>query len=271
VPVDDVDYLSGDTAAMGEGTGTFGSRMAVMAGNATARAAKALHDALLNAAEDELDAAMRDLEIVDGEVRVRGVPSSSLPLADLARRLTERGETDALSATHSFAPERPTAFSGGAHAAIVEVDVETGWIHVKRYVVVHDCGTVINPAVVDGQVHGGVAHGLGNALGERMVYDSAGRLQTGSFQSYVMPLAEWVPTIEVSHYESPSPNNPEGIKGAGEGGTIGALATIARAVEDALAPLNLTINDLPLRFEALATACEPLRRAVNLEGIPSVP
>jgi carbon-monoxide dehydrogenase large subunit len=254
VPVESVSYHSGDTAAIAEGTGTFGSRMAVMAGNATALAARSLRELVLQAAGDELEVAEQDLEIVDGVVRVRGVPDRGITLSELAER------QEGLVATEAFAPERPTAFAGGAHAAVVEVDVETGWVHLLRYLVVHDCGTVINPTVVEGQVHGGVAHGFGNVLGERMVYDDAGRLVTDSFQSYVMPLAEWLPSFAVEHHESPSPNNPEGIKGAGEGGTIGALATVTRAVEDALAPLEVRLHDLPLRYEALADECARLQR-----------
>lgn len=259
VPLDCITYRSGDTGLMEVGTGTFGSRMAVMAGNATAEAARIVRDQVLRAAEHHLEAALHDLELVDGVVRVRGVPGRGIAFGDLAALIIEGGDEDMLSATAAFAPERPTAFAGGAHAAVVEVDVETGRVHVQRYVVVHDCGTVINPNVVEGQVHGGVAHGLGNVLGERMVYDDRGRLQTDSFQTYAMPLAESVPTIEVEHRESPSPHNPEGIKGAGEGGTIGALATIAAAVENALEPLHLTLHRLPLSFEELSKACEPLR------------
>lgn len=259
VPLDRISYQSGDTGLMEVGTGTFGSRMAVMAGNATAEAARTLRDRLLRAAADHLEAAVSDLEMVDGVAQVRGVPRSGVPLEELAALLSKAGNSGALSVTHSFAPPHPTAFSGGAHAAVVEVDVDTGWVHVQRYVVVHDCGTVINPAVVEGQVHGGVVHGLGNALSERMAYDESGRLHTASFHTYAMPLAESVPTIEVEHHESPSPYNPEGIKGAGEGGTIGALATIAAAVENALEPLHLKLHHLPLSFEQLSRACEPLR------------
>lgn len=266
VPVELIAYRSGDTALMEQGTGTFGSRMAVMAGNASAGAGRDLKRKILEAAADELEAAPGDLELVEGTLRVRGVPDWGMALPDLARRLSQQGWLDELSALYVFEPEQPTSFAGGAHAAVVEVDVETGWVRVEQYVVVHDCGTTINPLVVEGQVHGGVAHGLGNALGEAMLYDHGGRLQTDSFHRYVMPLAEWVPHIEVEHHESPSPFNPAGIKGAGEGGTIGALPTIVAAVEDALAPLNLRLNDLPLRFEDLARACEALSRT---DAIPA--
>jgi carbon-monoxide dehydrogenase large subunit len=260
VHVDTIGYHSGDTGLMDEGTGTFGSRMAVMAGNATAAATRTLRDQLLQVAANQLEAALPDLELVDGVTQVRGDPGSGIALAELAALATESGNADLLSVTEAFAPAHPTAFAGGAHAAVVEVDVESGWVHVLRYVVVHDCGTIINPNVVEGQVHGGVVHGLGNVLGERMVYDDRGRLHTDSFQTYMMPLAEAIPTIEVEHRESPSPYNPEGIKGAGEGGTIGSLATVTAAVENALEPLHLKLHSVPLNFEALSKACEPLRR-----------
>jgi carbon-monoxide dehydrogenase large subunit len=159
-----------------------------------------------------------------------------------------------LAATYGFAPERANAFTGGAHGAVVAVDAETGAVEVERYVVVHDCGTVVNPTVVEGQIQGGVAHGIGNALYEAIVYDEAGQLLTGSWMDYAMPDASMVPAVEMAHVESPSPFNPEGIKGAGEGGTIGALATIAGAVEDALAPFNLTVDALPIRSEDLMRA-----------------
>ena len=265
VSVDSISYISGDTERMEQGTGTFGSRMAVAAGNATAGAARELRDKIVRAAADELEAAPDDLEIVDGVVRVRGVPDSGIALGELAARFAARGQDNTLSAQFVWSPKHPSSFAGGAHAAVVEVDIETGRVRVERYVVVHDCGTVINPLVVDGQVHGGVVHGLGNAMLERVVYDEEGRLLTDSFQTYAMPLAEDMPEIEVVHHESPSPYNPEGIKGAGEGGTIGALATIARAVEDALDPLNLTLNDLPVRFNRLADVCTPLRTAGSEE------
>jgi aerobic carbon-monoxide dehydrogenase large subunit len=259
VPLETISYQSGDTGLMDQGTGTFGSRMAVTAGNATAAAARTLRERLLRAAADDLEAAPEDLELVDGVIRVRGVPDRGIALRDFVARARERGQVDLLVETHAYQPEKPSTFSGGAHAAIVEVDVETGWVRVERYLVVHDCGTVINPMVVEGQVHGGVTHGLSDALGERSVYDDDGRLITGTFATYMLPVAEMVPRFEVEHNESPSPFNPEGIKGAGEGGTIGALATIAAAVEDALEPLGVRLTDLPLRYEELCALCAPLR------------
>jgi carbon-monoxide dehydrogenase large subunit len=263
IPVERITLTSGDTGAMADGTGTFGSRTAVVAGNATALAASALRRRILDAASDLLEAAPADLEIGDGAVRVRGAPDHGVTLAEIAQRARAAGNP--LAVTETFAPERPTAFAGGAHAAVVAVDIETGEVTVERYAVVHDCGTVINPTIVDGQIHGGVAHGLGNALGEMMVYDDAGRLLTGHFDCYVIPRSEQLPPLLVEHHACPSPNNPEGIKGAGEGGTIGALATIVGAVEDALLPVHPRLNSLPLRYEELARLCGPLRSQSTTE------
>lgn len=242
-----VSFTSGDTGQPVSGGGTFGSRVATMAGNAVALAATAVAERARQLAAERLEADPRDIEIVEGIARVRGTTEPGVPLGELARAA---GGT--LAATHLFAPARPTAFTGGAHAAVVNVDPETGTIAIERYLVVHDCGTVINPLIVEGQIQGGVAHGLGNAaFGEEIAHDMAGRPLTTEFSSYAMPRAHQVPTIETEHRASPSPYNPEGIKGAGEGGTIGALATIVGAVEDALAPFGPTLNELPLRPEAL--------------------
>ncbi len=260
VSAEQIGVVSGDTAAFEQGVGTFASRMAVMAGNAVAGAAREVRRSVLREAAALLEVSADDLELSDGAVTVRGVPERSLTLAQVARSLAARGDDARLRATYTFAPERPTAFSGGAHAAVVEVDAETGAVRIERYVVVHDCGTIINPTVVEGQIRGGVAHGIGNALYESIVYDEAGQLLSGSFMDYAMPDAPMVPHVEVAHLETPSPFNPLGIKGAGEGGTIGALATIAGAVEDALSPFGVTLNSLPLRAEDLARATGALAR-----------
>jgi carbon-monoxide dehydrogenase large subunit len=201
-----------------------------------------------------LEVSADDLDLAEGVITVRGVPDRTLSLAELAQAMRSNGDAAQLGVTHTFAPERAQAFAGGAHGAVVEVDIETGSVRVERYVVVHDCGTVINPTVVEGQIHGGVAHGLGNALYEAIVHDAAGQLLSGSLMDYALPGADMVPNVTVVHADSPSPFNPEGFKGAGEGGTIGALATIAGAVEDALSPFGVTLNDLPLRPEDLARA-----------------
>jgi carbon-monoxide dehydrogenase large subunit len=144
-----------------------------------------------------------------------------------------------------------STYSSGAHAAVVEVELETGAVRLLRYVVVDDCGTVINPLVVEGQVHGGVAHGIGNALLEEVVYDAAGQLATGTLMDYALPRADDVPPLEVHHVVTPSPLNPLGVKGAGEGGTLPAPAAIANAIADALGRLGVEITEMPLTRERL--------------------
>ncbi len=262
---EDVRYVSGDTRAMPQGVGTFGSRIATIAGNAVAQAATATRERVLDVASRQLEVAAEDLEAGGGEVWVRGAPRRRLTFAEIARAAGSADGKPALTAERSFSMPQISSYAGGAHAAVVEVDPETGLVQIERYVVVHDCGTVINPLVVDGQVEGGVIHGLGNALLEGMQYDDQGQVLTASWQDYAMPAAgehernryrTVVPEVEVEHMASPSPYNPEGIKGAGEGGTIGSLATLVGAVEDALAPFGVELRDIPLRPEALRAAIQ---------------
>jgi CO/xanthine dehydrogenase Mo-binding subunit len=155
------------------------------------------------------------------------------------------GEEPGLEARAFFAPERAT-WASGQHAAIVEVDPVTGEVRLVRYCVVHDCGTVINPTIVEGQVHGGVAQGIGGALYEHLVFDDSGQLLNASFMDFLMPTMAEIPPIEVAHLETPSPLNPLGIKGVGEAGAIPVPALIAEAIEDALAPLGVRIMEMPL-------------------------
>jgi aerobic carbon-monoxide dehydrogenase large subunit len=201
-----------------------------------------------------LEVSPDDLELNDGGIAVRGAPEKTVSLARVAQVLSApppamlfaQDLEPGLEATYYFHPTDNT-YSGGVHLATVEVDVATGHVRVLRYIVVHDCGTIINPMVLDGQVVGGVAQGLGNALYEEMVYDpTSGQPQTTSFMDYLLPTAMEVPRVEVLHRSTPSPLNPEGIKGAGEGGTMPVPATIANAIDDALAPLGVTVTRFPL-------------------------
>jgi aerobic carbon-monoxide dehydrogenase large subunit len=153
-----------------------------------------------------------------------------------------------------------STYSSGAHAAVVEVDLDTGAVRVLRYVAVDDCGTMINPMVVEGQIHGGVAHGLGNALLEEVVYDAAGQLATGTLMEYALPRAIDVPTLDVRHVVTPSPLNPLGVKGAGEGGALPAPAAVANAVADALRPLEVEVSEMPLTRERLWRRIQRSRR-----------
>ncbi|MEO3813905.1 aerobic carbon-monoxide dehydrogenase large subunit [Sphaerisporangium sp. B11E5] len=269
VPIDRVSVVTGDTRRFGYAVGTFASRAAVMSGNAIALACRKVRDKALRIAADALEADPRDLEIVDGDVRVVGNPGASVPLATVAvlsnplryafdeeaKRATQfagassmdrppvaEGEEPGLEGRDYYSPVRST-FASGMHAAIVETDPDTAEIRVLRYAVVHDCGKLINPMIVEGQIHGGVAQGVGGALYERMVYDGHGQLLNASFMDFLMPYATEVPRIETAHLETPSPLNPLGIKGAGEAGVIPVSAVIASAIEDAE---GITISRMPI-------------------------
>src|SRR5207249_2941588 len=191
-------------------------------------------------------------------VRVRGTPGRGLALGDVAAIATTPrpgyalpgGMDPGLEAT-GYVHVLQSTYSNGAHAAVVEVDPETGTVRILKYVAVDDCGTMINPMVVEGQIHGGIAHGIGNALLEEIVYDGAGQLVTGTLMDYALPRASDVPRLEVHHVVTPSPLNPLGIKGAGEGGTLPAPAALANAVADALRPLGVEVTEMPLTRERL--------------------
>ena len=251
VDVRDIRVVTGDTREFHWGTGTFASRGAVVAGNAIYAAAKAVRRKILKLAAEHLEAAEADLVIENGKVHVKGLPERSISLGDLAvmanplRGAVQPGTEPGLEATSYFGPERgATAY--GVHAMIVEVDPDTCQVEIKKYVVVHDCGTVINPMILEGQIHGGVAQGIGNAFYEQLVYDENGQLLNASFMDYLLPTACDVPPIETDHTETPSPLNPLGIKGAGEAGAIPVGALFAQAVENALADYGLEICEIPL-------------------------
>jgi CO/xanthine dehydrogenase Mo-binding subunit len=251
VDVRDVHLVTGDTADFHWGTGTFASRGAVVAGNAVHASAKIVKGKILKLASSILEAPEEELEIADGEVRVADVPRMSIDLgklADLANPLrgaVEPGTEPGLEATAYFGPKFcATAF--GAHAMIVEVDPETMMIEIKKYVVVEDCGTILNPLILEGQIHGGVSMGIGNAYYEKLVYDEYGQLLNASLADYLIPSATEVPRIEVAHQETPSPLNELGTKGAGEAGAIPVPALFAQAVEDALHDYKIEILEMPL-------------------------
>jgi carbon-monoxide dehydrogenase large subunit len=216
-----------------------------------------------------LEAAVDDLEVADGRAYVRGVEDHGKSFAEIARFANSlpgfalpKGLDPVLQETVYFAPEQAT-YPCGTHVAEVEVDPELGAVKILRYVTAHDCGTIINPASVEGQVMGGVAHGVGNALLERMEYDDNGQPLTVNFGEYLLPTAPEVPAVEQLHMQSPTPLNPLGAKGAGEGGTIPAIAVIVSAIEDALTPFNLRINNVPVTPEALLDAIEASSEATS--------
>jgi CO/xanthine dehydrogenase Mo-binding subunit len=260
VPLSRVTVTTGDTRRFSYGVGTFASRAAVMSGNAVAAAARKVRAKALSIAAGALAADESELSIRDGEVVVGGFGEGGPTIAlatvavlanplryafdEEAKRATQfatpagdgppvpEGSEPGLEATGWYSPIRST-FANGVHAAIVETDPETAEITVLRYCVVHDCGTVINPMIVEGQVHGGVAQGVGGALYERIVYDESGQLVNASFMDFLMPYASEVPHVTTDHVTSPSPLNPLGVKGVGEAGVIPGHAVIASAIEDA--------------------------------------
>jgi carbon-monoxide dehydrogenase large subunit len=251
VTLADVSVSMGDTAVVPYGLGAFASRQAVMAGSSVSVAAQEVRAKMLSAASHMLEAAVGDLEIVAGDVRIKG-SDRSLPIGDVAAALAGQpgyaipgGLPPGLESRVNFQVDS-ISYCNGSHACEVLVDPETGAVEILRYVVVHDCGRMINPTLVEGQIIGGVAHGIGNALMERMVYDSDGQPLTANYGEYLLPTAPEIPRIEIFHMESPTPLNPLGVKGTGESGTVPAAACIVSAIEDALAPLNFRIGEAPI-------------------------
>jgi len=250
--VEDIRVIDGDTQASPLGLGAFASRQTVTAGNAVHRAARLVAEKAKLAASAMLNVAPEELEVADGFVRARGMQGHALTLAAISRALSgvpgmalPGNLPPGLAASVDFQPEA-MAYNNGTHVCEVEVDVDTGHVAISRYVVVHDCGTMINPRLVEGQVLGAVAHGIGATLYEWMRYDAEGQPLTTNFADYLLPTADVVPRIEIHHMESPSPFNPLGVKGAAESGTIGAPSAIVSAIEDALKPFRVRITDLPV-------------------------
>jgi aerobic carbon-monoxide dehydrogenase large subunit len=252
---EDVRIVQGDTAGRAYMTGTYASRSVVLAGGAAKLACAELREKLLRAGSHLLEAHAADLDIERGRIFVRGT-DRGLSFRELARRVyVEFGRMPAelqqeLEATKLYDPKVGTT-SCATHAALVEIDRETFGVNVLRYVVAEDCGRIVNPMIVEGQVHGGVAQGIGAALLEEVVYDGEGQLLTGSLMDYLLPSASEIPPIEALHIEAQSPTTLGGFRGMGEGGTIGAPAAIANAVADALAPLGIEITELPITPERL--------------------
>jgi CO/xanthine dehydrogenase Mo-binding subunit len=268
VDVADVEVTSGDTRRFPWGVGTFASRGAVTAGNAMAVAARMVADKAKRIASDHLEVDPADLELVGGNVGVKGSPNRGIPLAavavlanpvryafgggtEAAAQFTSKprpgpplaeGDQPGLEATGYYSPPGST-WASGCHAAYVRVDPSTFRLEILKYVVVHDCGRVINPMVLEGQIEGGVAQGIGGAFYERLAYDEEGQLRNASLMEFLMPYATEIPPIEIDHIETPSPLNPLGVKGAGEAGVIPVGAVIGSAIEDAL---GVPITEMPL-------------------------
>jgi carbon-monoxide dehydrogenase large subunit len=263
VPLAQVTVLSADTALLPFGVGTFASRSAVVGGNAVSEAARRVRDKLAQAAGALMEAAPEDIEIDEGRAYVRGVPQSAVPLARVVQSALPTfagpGRVEADFEATVYRPVPTVTYASAVHVALVEVDIETGRVTLRRYVVAHDCGRVINPTIVDGQIRGGVAQGIGGGLYEDLVYNEAGQLLSGTLMDYLLPGATEIPEIELIHLEYPSPRNPLGIKGVGEGGAIAPPAAIANAVEDALRPFGVCVRETPLspeRVRRLVAASE---------------
>jgi carbon-monoxide dehydrogenase large subunit len=250
IPLEWVTIVGGDTAAIPFGVGTFASRSAVNAGSSIHEASGRVKDKIIAAAAALLEAAPADIEVTDGIVTVRGVPASATPIANVIRAAIPTFARPGVASPDFEATvyhHQPTVtYTSAVHVAVVDVDPGTGAVSLVRYLVAHDCGKIINPVIVEGQIHGGVAQGVGGGLLEEMVYDEHAQLLTGTFMDYLVPTAMELPPIETVHLEYPSPRNPLGMKGIGEGGAISPPAAIANAVEDALAPWGVRVTRTPL-------------------------
>jgi len=251
VDVTDVNLVTGDSTEFHWGTGTFASRGAVVAANAINASAKIVREKVLKLASKILEAPEEELELEDGYVRVADLPRMSISLGELAshanplRGAVEPGTEPGLEATAYFGPQYGAA-AFGVHAMIIEVDPETMMIDIKRYVVAEDCGRILNPLILEGQIHGGVAMGIGNAYFEQLIYDENAQLLNASFADYLVPTACEIPHIEVEHLETRSPLNPLGTKGVGEAGAIPVPALFAQAIENAFPDLDFEILEMPL-------------------------
>jgi carbon-monoxide dehydrogenase large subunit len=252
VDFDRVEIVTGDTAGISLGVGSFAARTAVNAGSSVHLAAVAVAEKIKRLAGEMLEVSATDIELKDGVASVVGVAQLKKSFRELAVRAAgvpgfsmAGGLDPGLEHTAYFTPDQST-YANGTTVCEVSVDVETGRVTIERLVIAHDCGRVINPLVVDGQVVGGVAHAIGNALMERIVFDGDAQPLTTNFGEYLLPLATDVPRVEIIHLETPSPLNPLGIKGAGEGGTIPTIAAILNAVNNALAPLGALLREVPI-------------------------
>lgn len=256
VGLEDVTVLMGDTATTPFSWGSHSSRFTVVCGGAARLAAGQVKEKLFDVTARYFGVAAEKVEIRNGRVGVKCSPEKELTLAEVCKLAMIRpdrvpgGVPVALEATQSYEPP-PLTTPNATHLAIVEADPETGQVQIVRYIVVHDCGKMINPMIVEGQIRGGAAQGIGNALYEDLVYGEDGQLLTGSLMDYMVPTAVEVPTIEIAHLETPSPLTPGGVKGMGEGGAIAPPGAIANAVADALSPFGVKITELPITPERL--------------------
>ena len=264
LPGSKVEVQMNDTALPGFSVGTFGSRVIQVGGSAVLLAAEAARDKAIQLAARMLEAAPSDLVMEDGRVMVRGVPVRLITLGELAHLAEEQPglvehdppnpsngvPIEGLAAWRDFSPQGAT-YASGTHVAVVEVETETGEVHILRYIAVDDCGRVLNHYLAESQIHGSLAQGIGQALYEEVLYDSGGQLLTGTLMDYALPISTQVPDFITELVETPSPFNPLGAKGVGEAGCIGAPPAVVNAVLDALAPLGVREIDMPLKPEKI--------------------
>ncbi|MBI1847757.1 MAG: molybdopterin-dependent oxidoreductase, partial [Candidatus Rokubacteria bacterium] len=264
IPMEQIDIVHGDTAQIPFGMGTYGSRSACVGGSAIFRSLEKVKEKGRKIAAHLLEAGEQDLVFEKGAWSVKGAPGKSKAwgevalMAYLAHNIPQ-GMEPGLEATSFYDPTNFT-FPFGAHVAVVEIDPDTGHVKILRYVAVDDVGRVINPMIVDGMVHGGIAQGVGQALWEHGIYGEDGQLVTGSMMDYALPKADQLPMYETDRTVTPSPVNPLGVKGAGETGTIASTPTIVNAVIDALSGQGVTHLDMPLTAEKVWKAAAASRK-----------
>jgi aerobic carbon-monoxide dehydrogenase large subunit len=267
-----VEVIHGDTGTGPEGRNTYGSRSLSVGGESMAKCATKIADKAKAIVAHHLEAAPEDIELQGGKFSVRGSPDKGMTLAEVAdaayfTRVPD-GMEPGLEATTFWEPEN-FVFPFGAHACVVDVDPDTGKVKVSRYVAVDDCGNAVNPMLIDGQVHGGVVHAIGQALYERIEYDDSGQLVTGTFVDYALPTAAELPSFETDRTVTPSPVNSLGVKGVGEAGTIAGSAAVTNAVIDALRPLGVSYINMPLSPMRVWAAISEARGESPKGGVPA--
>jgi carbon-monoxide dehydrogenase large subunit len=267
-----VEVIHGDTSTGPEGRNTYGSRSLAVGGEAVAKTANKIAEKAKAVVAHQLEAAPEDIEVRDGKFSVKGSPDKGMTLAEIAGAVyineVPEGMEPGLEETTFYDPEN-FVFPFGAHACVVDVDPETGKVKVVRYVAVDDCGNAINPMLIDGQVHGGIVHGLGQALYERVHYDEDGQLVTGTFVDYALPTAAELPSFETDRTVTPSPVNSLGVKGVGEAGTIASSAAVTCAVIDAIRPLGVGYINMPLSPMRIWEAISEAQGASEKGGAPA--
>jgi carbon-monoxide dehydrogenase large subunit len=259
IPMDKIRFIQSDTALVPRGGGTGGSRSLQLGGNAVGKAAESVLDRARQLAAEKLEADPADIVVTDeGGLGVAGVPTSTVSWAELAQLAQAQDEGGPLTGIADFSQGGAT-FPFGAHLAVVEVDTETGRVELLRHVAVDDCGRILNPLLVAGQQHGGIASGAGQALYEQMVYDDDGNPITSTLAEYAFPSAAEFPSFELANTETPTPLNPLGAKGIGESGSVGSTPAVQNAVVDALSYLGIHHLDMPCTPERIWSAIESAR------------